>query len=87
MFFHKFNRHSSSEQKQKTSAAIYADTWDRTVQKPVIRSSICTGEKVAGFKNLSTGKFEDIMLIRNDADMKSFLKLYGVSPEEITKEW
>ena len=87
MFFHKFSRHSSSEQKQKISAAVYADTWDRTVKKPVIRSSICTGEKVAGFKNLSTGKFEDIMLIRDDADMKSFLKLYGVSPEEITKEW
>lgn len=67
--------------------AIYADRWDRSLQKPVIRSSICTGEKVAGFKDLKTGKFEDIMLIRNDQDLDEFLSLYGIDAGEITKEW
>ena len=29
-------------------------TYDRNSQKPVIRSSICTGEKVAGFQDIRT---------------------------------
>lgn len=81
--FHKDEKNAPG----KTANAIYADAWKRSIQKPVIRSSICTGEKVAGFKNLTTGKFEDIMLIRDDKDLNSFLKLYGVSENELTKEW
>ena len=86
MFFNKLFRHDS----QNASKAVYAefaDKWDRSIQKPVIRSSICTGEKVAGFKNLNTGKFEDIMLIRDDRDMDRFLRLYGGSPQEVTTEY
>ena len=45
---------------------------------PVIRSSICTGEKVACFKDLRTGALEEIMLIRNDADLEEFRKRYGI---------
>ena len=30
-------------------------TYDPQEQKPVIRSSICTGERVGGLKNLKTG--------------------------------
>ncbi len=61
--------------------------YDRTKKRPVIRSSICTGEQVAGFKDVSTGKFEDIMLITNEKDLKQFLKLYGIQESEISKEW
>ena len=39
---------------------------------PAIRVSICTGEQVAGFKNLSTGKFEEITLIRDRKDLEDF---------------
>ncbi|MDR1538212.1 MAG: aspartate dehydrogenase [Clostridiales bacterium] len=56
-------------------------------KKPVIHSSICTGEKVAGFKDLATGKFEDIMLIRNNKDLATFSEKFGIDPSEITKEW
>ncbi len=90
MFFHflkKENHTHDKENKYANQKAIYADHWDRSIQKPIIRASICTGEKVAGFKNLTTGKFEDIMLIRNDHDLNEFLTLYGVRPDEITKEW
>lgn len=72
---------------KKHRTAIYADQWDRSIQKPTIRSSICTGEKVAGFKNMITGKFEEIMLIKNDKDMDDFLTLYGIETDEIKKEW
>lgn len=29
-----------------------AKSWDQKHQKPIIRASICTGEQVAGFKDL-----------------------------------
>lgn len=62
-------------------------SYDRENLKPIIRASICTGEKVAGFRDLRTGKFTEIMLIRGDGDMAEFLETYGIDPEEIRKEW
>lgn len=47
-------------------------------QYAVIRSSICTGEKVAGFKNKTDGHFTEVMLIRSAADEKEFKDTYGV---------
>ena len=44
---------------------IVKKTYDREHMKPVIRASICTGEEVAGFKDIRTGKIEEIMLIRS----------------------
>ena len=61
--------------------------YDRENQKPVIRSSICTGEKVAGFRDVNTGKFTEIMLIRDNKDMEEFLTKYDISVAEIQKEW
>lgn len=54
---------------------------------PVIRSSICTGEQVAGFKDPASGKFDDLMLIRDDSDLKEFLSHYQVKEEDIHREW
>jgi hypothetical protein len=59
--------------------------YDKENQQPVLKCSICTGEQVAGFKNIHTGKFEDKMLIRNDRDLEKFKNMYGVT--EITKEY
>ncbi len=87
MFFKKIFQGNHGNHSGKAPYAIHANDWDRNVQKPVIRSSICTGEKVAGFKSLATGKFEDIMLIRDDKDMQEFLRLYGIQEEEVTTEW
>lgn len=61
--------------------------YDKTGKVPVIRASICTGEKVAGFKDEITGKFEELMLIRNDEDKHQFMLLYGVGEGELKKEW
>ncbi len=63
-----------------------APAYDRTVCKPVLKCSICNGEQVAGFKNLQTGKFEEVMLIKGPADLYSFRKMYGIE-EEIGKEY
>ena len=63
-------------------------SYDKTGKFPVIRASICTGEKVAGFKKEATGKFEELMLIRTIEDQKEFMNVYGISSEEeIRKEW
>ena len=56
----------------------HAVHFDPETQYAVIRSSICTGEKVAGFKNKSDGHFTEVMLIRSAADEKEFKETYGV---------
>ena len=59
-------------------------TYDKDNQKPVLRCSICTGEQVAGFQDIHTGGFEEVMLIQNTADLAVFKSRYGIT-EEITK--
>ncbi len=54
------------------------ESYDPALKKPMIRASICNGEQVAGFRNLSTGAFEEIMLIRNAADLAEFKERYGI---------
>lgn len=61
-------------------------TYDRSKQKPVIKASICNGEQVAGFKDIHTGKFEEVMLIRRAEDLETFKTMYGIE-EEIAKEY
>lgn len=60
-------------------------TYDKENQKPVIRCSICTGEQVAGFKDIHTGKFTDICLIRSEKDLQEFKETYRIT--EIGKEF
>lgn len=66
---------------------IQKETYDKENQKPVIRSSICTGEKVAGFRDVRTGKFTEVMLIKDNKDMDLFLEKYDISVAEIKTEW
>lgn len=62
-------------------------TYDRENLKPVIQSSICTGEKVAGFKNIHTGKFSAVLLIRNSSDLREFLEDYDISEADVATEY
>ncbi|MDE5803808.1 MAG: aspartate dehydrogenase [Lachnospiraceae bacterium] len=66
---------------------IKVEHYDRENLRPVIRASICTGEQVAGFKNIHTGKFEDVMLIRDNRDIEEFLQRYDIAADEVTKEY
>ena len=61
-------------------------TYDKDNKKPVIKASICNGEQVAVFKDIRTGKIEEIMLIKGQADLETFKKMYGID-EEIEKEY
>ncbi|MFG6393899.1 MAG: aspartate dehydrogenase [Lachnospiraceae bacterium] len=66
---------------------LQKEPYDRNKEKPVIHASICTGEKVAGFKDINTGKFHEVMVIRNNNDLQFFMQKYGVMESEITKEY
>lgn len=61
-------------------------TYDKDNKKPVIKASICNGEQVAGFKDVHTGKIEEVMLIKSPADLDTFKQMYGID-EEIAKEY
>lgn len=61
--------------------------YDKIGKIPVIRSSICTGEQVAGFKDIVSGKFEELMLIHDEKDLAEFLRRYQVEESEIKREW
>ena len=50
---------------------------------PVIRQSICTGEKTAGFQNHETGKFIEVMLIRTPEDLESFKRACGLDHVDV----
>ena len=56
-------------------------TYDPDIKKPQIKASICNGEQVAGFMNLQTGAFEEIMFIRDSSDLEDFRKQYGITGE------
>ena len=45
---------------------------------PVLKCSICNGEQVAGFQDIHTGTFEEVMLIRDSEDLAEFRSLYGI---------
>lgn len=57
--------------------------YDPALQKPVIYSSICTGEKRAGFLWNKDGRFEEVACIRSSRDMEMFLKDYGLKKEDV----
>ena len=57
------------------------EAYDKERLYPAIRSSICTGEKVAGFKNIETGSFTEITLVTSDKDIEDFKNRYGITGE------
>lgn len=65
--------------------AVKKKTYDQENLRPILRCSICNGEQVAGFKNIHTGKFEEVMFIRNEKDLAEFKEMYDI--ETITKEY
>ena len=52
--------------------------YDPDKQYAMIRSSICTGEKIAGFRNKEDGHFTEVMLIRSYEDELRFKEMYNL---------
>ena len=65
----------------RKKTAVGHDAYDHEKKTPAIRASICTGEKVAGFRDKETGSFEEIMLIRSEKDLALFRKQFRIEEE------
>lgn len=72
---------------KKKKSQIERKPYNPQKQIPTIRASICTGEQVAGFKDIETGKFEEAMFIRGEKDLEEFCSQYVVRREDIKKVW
>lgn len=60
-------------------------SYDSVNQRAVVKCSICTGEQVAGFKDMHTGKFTEVMLIRDSKELDAFMEMYGLTA--VSKEY
>ena len=58
--------------------------FDPALQEPMLKASICTGETVAGFRAKGNGRFDEVMLIRDENDLKRFMDLYGLTEKPKT---
>lgn len=52
--------------------------FDPSAQEAVIKCSVCTGEKIAGFRDRASGRFTEVMLLKSSEDEKRFLKTYNM---------
>lgn len=81
---------SAAMQLKKNSAANETDpratvSYDAAKQEPVIRASICSGEKAAGFIDRESGKFTEAMLIKSPEDEQLFKEIYKL--DEVKTEY
>ncbi len=61
--------------------------FDPEGKTPVIRGSICTGERVAGYRDRASGRFTEIMPVCTESDLLRFLNEYGFKREDLKYEW
>ena len=61
--------------------------YNPTLRRPVLRTRIANGERMAGFINLRTGSFEEAMLISNDEDLKEFMRRYKIQSRDEIQEF
>lgn len=57
---------------RKKKAAPQSIEYDRNLETPAIKCSICNGEQVAGFLNKKTGKFRESVCIHNARELEEF---------------
>ncbi len=57
--------------------------FDPAEYEPVIRSSICTGERVACMRERGTGRLHELMLIRGEEDIAAFCRRYRVEETDL----
>ena len=69
-----FQKHRNAQEKPHFDPEAY---------EPVIRASICTGERVACMRDKSTGKLHELMLIRTEEDLERFCLDYGLEKQNV----
>lgn len=61
----------------------FTPAYSLTEYEPVIRASICTGERVACMRSRETGKIHEILLIRIEADLEDFCAQYSLDKNTV----
>ncbi len=61
-----------------------AYTYDPDREEPVLQKSICTGETAAGLRDRENGRFRELMLIRSDHDLQTFMRRCGLKEKPRT---
>ena len=69
--------------KKKTSPPLPDPGFPAEQFEPVLRSSICTGEKTACMRDRKTGELHEIMLIRDRNELEQFAQRYSVDLDSI----
>lgn len=62
------------KRKEKTIKPLY----DTEKKEPIIKASICNGEQVAGFRDIESGEFHEVMFVRNNDELENFKRQYGI---------
>ena len=73
------------QKKTSKKQTVEKREYDKVNEKPVLKYSICNGEQVAGFKDQRTGKFHEVMFVRDEKDLQAFKEMYGLS--DVAKEY
>ncbi len=68
---------------KKREAEPEIPRFDPAEFEPVIRASICTGERVACMRERATGKLHELMLLRTDEDLALFCRRYQVEQKDV----
>ncbi len=67
------------KQKEEAETTFF----DPAEYEPVIRASICTGERVACMRERATGKLHELMLIRSEEDIAAFCRRYKAEEKDL----
>ena len=51
--------------------------YDPTREEPAVRRSICTGEMTAGFVDRRSGKFRELMRVKDQKELDDFCRSVG----------
>ncbi len=73
-----FGKKFASSNRQNKSYDCQSKSYDKENLEPVLRCSICTGERTAGFRDIRSGKFTGAVLISSDEELRAFMEEYGL---------
>ena len=65
------------QKKTSKKQTVEKREYDKVNEKPVLKCSICNGEQVAGFKDQRTGKFHEVMFVRDERICRNLRKCTG----------
>ena len=56
--------------------------YDPLTHKAILKCNTCNRDKVFGFKDVRTGEFFEIAMIKNDLELESYMKEFGIDHVE-----